>query len=318
MVDVVTLGETMLRLSPANVSSLEEAQQLQVDVAGAESNVAVGLARMGLHSGWVSKLVDNAVGRLIARRIGWHGVDISRIVWAEQGRNGLYYLEPGIEPRPTKLIYDRAGSAFTTLTFDQLDWAYIAGAKLIHLSGITPALGKKSRDLTRQVIEKGKQAGLLVSIDINYRNKLWPPPSARKVLSPMIALADILICSIRDAVTVFKLNPADPEKLAVEMQRSYGCKTVVITMGEEGALACSKGIIEHQPAYRAKIVDRIGRGDCFSAGFLYGYLMEDIPAALKYGNAMAALNQTTRGDFFWCDKADVDALISGNGQTVQR
>ena len=143
MVDVVTLGETMLRLSPANVSSLEEAQQLQVDVAGAESNVAVGLARMGLSSGWISKLVDNAVGRLIARRIGWHGVDISRVVWAEQGRNGLYYLEPGIEPRPTKLIYDRAGSAFTTLQFDQLDWAYITGAKLIHLSGITPALGKK-------------------------------------------------------------------------------------------------------------------------------------------------------------------------------
>ena len=318
MVDVVTMGETMLRLSPVGVSILEEAQQFQVDVAGAESNVAVGLARMGLHTGWISKLVDNPVGRLVARRIGWHGVDVSRIVWAKQGRNGLYYLEPGVQPRPTKLIYDRAGSAFTTLQFDQLDWSYIATAKLIHLSGITPALGKKSRDLIRQVIEKSKHSGLLVSIDINYRNKLWSPSNARKVLSPIIALADILICSLRDAVTVFGISDQDPEKVADDLRRSFGCRTVVITLGEAGAMACSDGIVAHQRAYSVNIVDRIGRGDCFSAGFLYGYLMEDIPAALRYGNAMAALNQTTRGDFFWCDKADVDALISGGGQTVQR
>ncbi len=318
MVDVVTLGETMLRLSPVNVSTLEETQQLQVDVAGAESNVAAGLARMGLRAGWISKLVDNAVGRLIARRIGWHGVDISRIVWATNGRNGLFYLEPGTDPRPTKLIYDRAGSAFTTLRFDQLDWQYIEQARLIHLSGITPALGKTTRDLTLQVVEKAKRSGILVSIDINYRNKLWSARMAKKHLPPIVALADILICSIRDAATVFGMNPEDPEKLAVDMQRAFGCTTVVITLGEGGALACRNGIIAHQSAYAANIVDRIGRGDCFSAGFLYGYLQEDVPAALQYGNAMAALNQTTRGDFFWCGKQDVDELISGKGQTVQR
>ena len=318
MGDVVTLGETMLRLSPGNVSTLEEAQQFQVDVAGAESNVAVGLARMGLRSGWISKLVDNAVGRLIARRIGWHGVDISRIVWAKQGRNGLYYLEPGIDPRPTKLIYDRAGSAFTTLQFDQLDWAYIGRAKLIHLSGITPALGKKSRDLTLQMIKQAKHSGIDVSIDVNYRNKLWAPRRANQILSSIAALADILICSIRDAATVFGMNSEDPEKVADEKTRLFGCRTVVITLGERGALACSNGIMEHQGAYAAEIADRIGRGDCFSAGFLYGYLQQDIPAALKYGNAMAALNQTTRGELFWCGKADVEALISGSGQTVQR
>jgi len=308
----------MLRLSPVSVSTLEEAQQLQVDVAGAESNVAAGLARMGLCAGWISKLVDNAVGRLIARRIGWHGVDISRIVWAERGRNGLYYLEPGVDPRSTKLIYDRAGSAFTTLRSDQLDWQYIRQAQLIHLSGITPALGKLSRDLTLQVIDEAKRSGILVSIDINYRNKLWSARRAKKILSPLAALADILICSIRDAATVFGMNSENPEKVAAEMQHTFGCPTVVITLGDGGALARSNGTVEYQGAYAADIVDRIGRGDCFSAGFLYGFLREDVPAALKYGNAMAALNQTTRGDFFWCDKQDVEALISGERSAVQR
>ena len=318
MVDIVTLGETMLRLSPVSVSSLEESQQFQVDVAGAESNVAVGLARMGLPTGWISKLVDNAVGRLIAKRIAWHGVDISRIVWSNKGRNGLYYLEPGTDPRPTKLIYDRAGSAFTTLGFDQLDWQYIAQARLVHLSGITPALGKKSCDLVIQIADKARRSGILVSIDINYRNKLWSAQRAKKILSPIAELADVLICSIRDAVTVFGINLEDSEKAAVDLQRSFGCKTVVLTLGDEGALAFSNGETVYQRAYEAKLVDRIGRGDCFSAGFLYGYLKEDIPAALKYGNAMAALNQTTRGDFFWCSKEDVDALIAGISQSLQR
>ena len=318
MVDVVTLGETMLRLSPVNVSTLEEAQQFQVDVAGAESNVAVGLARMELKVGWISKLVDNSIGRLIANRIHWHGVDISRIVWADSGRNGLYYLEPGADPRPTRLIYDRADSAFTALTFEEVDKKYVAGAELLHLSGITPALGDSARDLIDRIVDYAKASDTMVSLDVNYRQKLWPPSVAKKILSPIIEKIDVLICSLNDAATVFEQTDKNPEAVVKSLYNKFSNRTVVLTMAAKGALAFDGKKIWQQDAFSAGIVDRIGRGDSFSAGFLYGYLRKDIAAALKFGNAMAALNQTLKGDFFWCSKDDVTRMVAGHTQNLDR
>lgn len=318
MVDVITLGETMLRLSPVTVSTLEETQQFQVDVAGAESNVAVGLARMGLSVGWVSKLVDNSIGRLIAKRIQWHSVDISRIVWADRGRNGLYYLEPGVEPRPTRLIYDRADSAFTTLCFEEIGWDYFKDARLVHLSGITPALGKSADQLTHQIIDHFKNTGTLISFDVNYRSKLWSPSVAGKTLTPIVKKVDILICSLNDAATVFGFRSMDAEEVARGLQQAYHNQMVVLTMADKGAMVFDGQNIWYQDAYQAGSVDRIGRGDSFSAGFLYGYLNDDATAGLKFGNAMAALNQTLKGDFFWCSKQEVEQLIAGHSKKLDR
>ncbi len=318
MVEVVTLGETMLRLSPVTVSTLEETQQFQVDVAGAESNVAVGLARMGMQAGWISKLVDNSVGRLVAKRIHWHGVDISRIVWSESGRNGLYYLEPGVEPRPTRLIYDRADSAFTTLRFEEIDWAYFNKVRLVHLSGITPALSSEINRLTHQIIDHLKKSGILISFDVNYRTKLWPPETAKKILTPIVEKVDLLICSLNDAATVFGYRSADAEEVAKGLQCQFRNQTVVLTLADSGALAYDGRNSWYQDAYQASNVDRIGRGDSFSAGFLYGYLTDNVHAGLKYGNAMAALNQTLKGDFFWGEKEDVDRLIAGRSKKLDR
>ena len=318
MVEVVTLGETMLRLSPVTVSTLEETQQFQVDVAGAESNVAVGLARMGMQAGWISKLVDNSVGRLVAKRIHWHGVDISRIVWSESGRNGLYYLEPGVEPRPTRLIYDRADSAFTTLRFEEIDWAYFNKVRLVHLSGITPALSNKINRLIHRIIDHLKKSGILISFDVNYRTKLWPPETAKKILTPIVEKVDLLICSLNDAATVFGYRSADAEEVAKGLQCQFRNQTVVLTLADSGALAYDGRNSWYQDAYQASNVDRIGRGDSFSAGFLYGYLTDNVHAGLKYGNAMAALNQTLKGDFFWGEKEDVDRLIAGRSKKLDR
>jgi 2-dehydro-3-deoxygluconokinase len=318
MVEVVTLGETMLRLSPVTVSTLEETQQFQVDVAGAESNVAVGLARMGMQAGWISKLVDNSVGRLIAKRIHWHGVDISRIVWSESGRNGLYYLEPGVEPRPTRLIYDRADSAFTTLRFEEIDWAYFNKVRLVHLSGITPALSSEINRLIHRIIDHFKKCGILISFDVNYRTKLWPPETAKKILTPIVEKVDLLICSLNDAATVFGYRSADAEEVAKGLQRQFRNQTVVLTLADSGGLAYDGRNSWYQDAYQASNVDRIGRGDAFSAGFLYGYLIDNVHAGLKYGNAMAALNQTLKGDFFWGEKEDVDRLIAGRSKKLDR
>lgn len=318
MVEVITLGETMLRLSPVTVSTLEEAQQFQVDVAGAESNVAVGLARMGLSVGWLSKLVDNPIGRLIAKRIQWHGVDVSRIVWSDRGRNGLYYLEPGLEPRPTRLIYDRTDSAFTTLGFEEIDWEYFKKARLVHLGGITPALGKGVNELTHQILDHAKKSGAMTSFDVNYRSKLWSPSTAKKILSPIVKKVDILICSLTDAATVFDIESANTEEVAKGLRQAYHNQMVVLTMAGKGAMVFDGHNTFYQDAYQADCVDRIGRGDSFSAGFLYGFLHDDAPAGLKYGNAMAALNQTLKGDFFWCDKEEVEQLIAGHSKKLDR
>jgi 2-dehydro-3-deoxygluconokinase len=318
MTQVITLGETMLRLSPVTVSTLEETQQFQVDVAGAESNVAVGLARMGMSVGWVSKLVDNAIGRLIAKRIQWHGVDVSRIVWSDEGRNGLYYLEPGVAPRPTRLIYDRADSAFTPLRFEEIDWDFFKTARLVHLSGITPALGERIHELTHQIIDHVKPSGTLISFDVNYRSKLWAPAMAQKRLASIVEKVDVLICSLKDAATVFEIGAADAEDVAKGLHQRYCNQMVVLTMADKGALALDGKNIWYQDAYQAASIDRIGRGDSFSAGFLYGFLHHDAPTGLQYGNAMAALNQTFKGDFFWSGKEEVEQLVAGHSKTLDR
>ena len=318
MVEVVTLGETMLRLSPVTVSTLEETQQFQVHVGGAESNVAVGMARMGLPAGWISKLVDNSIGRLIARRIHWHGVDTSRIVWSESGRNGLYYLEPGLEPRSTRIIYDRTDSAFTTLRFEEIDWDYFNQARLVHLTGITPALSGENNRLTHQIIDHMKKRDVLISFDVNYRAKLWAPAAARKILTRIVGKVDILICSLNDAVTVFGHKSQDAEEVAKGLLHQFRNRIVVLTLADRGALAYDGRNSWSQDAYQASNVDRIGRGDSFSAGFLYGYLTDSVQAGLKYGNAMAALNQTFKGDFFLADKEEVDRLIAGSSKKLDR
>ncbi len=318
MVEVVTLGETMLRLSPVTVSTLEESQQFQVHVGGAESNVAVGIARMGLQAGWISKLVDNSIGRLIARRIHWHGVDTSRIVWSQSGRNALYYLEPGFEPRTTRLIYDRTDSAFTTLRFEEIDWAYFNQARLVHLSGITPALSGDISRLTHRIIDQVKKHEKLISFDVNYRFKLWTPATARKILTQIVEKVDILICSLNDAATVFGYRSTDAEEVAKGLLHQFRNRIVVLTLADRGALAYDGKNSWYQDAYQASNVDRIGRGDSFCAGFLYGYLTDSVPAGLKYGNAMAALNQTFKGDFFWGDKEEVDRLVAGNSKKLDR
>jgi 2-dehydro-3-deoxygluconokinase len=318
MVEVVTLGETMLRLSPVTVSTLEETQQLQVHVGGAESNVAVGIARMGLQAGWISKLVDNSIGRLIARRIQWHGVDTSRMVWSESGRTGIYYLEPGLEPRTTRIIYDRTDSAFTTLRFEEIDLEYINQVRLMHMTGITPALSGEISRLTHQIIDHVKKHDTLMSFDVNFRSKLWTPAKAKKILTPIVAKVDILICSLNDAATVFGHKSKDAEEVAKGLLHQFRNRIVVLTLADRGALAYDGRNSWYLDAYRAANIDRIGRGDSFSAGFLYGYLTDSVQAGLKYGNAMAALNQTFKGDFFWGDKEEVDRLVAGSSTKLDR
>src|SRR5919204_1373052 len=158
--DLVTIGETMLRLATPVGVPLERATELEVEVAGAESNVAVAFSRLGYRTGWVSRLPANAMGRLVVNRILEHRVDVSRVLWADRAsRLGLYYLEASAPPRPGRVIYDRADSAFAQIDPDEVDWQYVAGARRLHLTGITPVLSPSCLALVRRALAEAKKAG---------------------------------------------------------------------------------------------------------------------------------------------------------------
>jgi 2-dehydro-3-deoxygluconokinase len=317
MLDVVGIGEAMLRLSPPRGETLESAAAFEVRTAGAEANVAVALARMGFRAGWVSRLAEGPLGRRIAAELRRHGVDLTAVVWTPRGRTGLYFLEPGVPPRPAVVHYDREGSAASALGPDDVDWAYVRGARWVHLTGITPALGPSCEATVARAIQEARAAGVRVAFDVNYRRRLWPPAHARAVLEPLLAGLDLVICASDDAREVFDLDgPAGRQAGALQARVRAGA--AVVTAGRDGAyLAAGDGVV-HEPAIAGEELDRIGRGDAFTAGVLWGALEGDLRSGLRYGTALAALAQTYYGDVAWSTRADVLHLLADQGLRPDR
>src|SRR5579872_1299621 len=183
--DVITFGETMIRLSPPGHARLEATDLLECRTGGSESNTAIALARLGRRAAWWSRLPDNPLGRKIATQVARWGVDTSLILWAETGRAGVYFIEFGAPPRPHHVYYDRADSAASHLTPDMVDWAQLDGARHLHLTGITPALSAGCAATVAHAAHEARARGLTVSLDINYRRKLWTPAQAKKMLAPL-------------------------------------------------------------------------------------------------------------------------------------
>ncbi len=180
MYDVVTFGEAMIRLSPPHFQRLEQTSSLDLQVGGGELNVAVGVSRLGLKSCWVSKLPRNALGRLTENRVRQAGVDASHLIWTEEGRMGLYFVEFGAAPRASSVLYDRSQSAISAIMPGEVDWKTVfEGARWFHTSGITPALSDSAAAATPEALKAAKQAGVTVSYDLNYRGKLWKPAKRR-------------------------------------------------------------------------------------------------------------------------------------------
>jgi len=314
--EVITIGETMLMFAPPPFHRIEYANIFMAMIGGAEANVAIGLKRLGIDSGWISKLVDNPLGRKILNTIRGYGVDVSRVVLTQKGRIGTFFVEFGAEPRPLRTIYDRKGSAITTLKPEEIDWEYVSRAKLLHQTGITPALSSCCRNLTLKAAEKAKEMGLKNSFDINYRSLLWKPDEARRTLDTILPNVDILISTLDDANLMLEDN-LPPEAAATEMRKEYGCEVVVITLGTEGSIAVSDKTYRGRP-YHSTEINRLGAGDAFAAGFLYGYLRKDIQAGLEIGGAMAALKFTVPLDVPVIDKEDIHNLLKGLKEDVVR
>src|SRR5437763_319345 len=315
--DVWTMGETMVRFTPRGYTRLEDAHELEVRTGGAESNIAVALARLGLRVAWVSKLPRGPLGSLIARRIRSHGVDVDHVVWTDHGRAGLYFIEPGAAPRPTRVIYDRAASAASTLEPSDLDWKVLDSVRHVHLTGITPALSDSCRRTVDRALAEARQRNCTISFDVNFRGRLWGPAEARVALAPLVARVDLLICTEADARLVFQLAGGYQELLR-GLAAMCHARAVALTLGSNGA-GVYDGTRHLQPsAFEVSVVDRVGAGDAFGAGLLWGCLQDDLQLGLNYGMAMAALKHSIPGDEFSATREEVETLIESTALEIQR
>lgn len=309
--EVVTFGEALLRLTPPGYLRLEQARLLEMHVGGSELNTAVGLARLGVTTRWTSRLTHNVAGRLVAQTLAAQGVDTSGIIWTNADRMGVYYMEEGRPPRASEVTYDRAGSAVSRITLAEADVAAWLSPTphLLHLTGITLALSDGCREVALALLEAAKAAGVRVSFDLNYRGKLWDVGVARDVCAVFMAAADYVLIPERDAEVFYGVSALDA------LHERFPSATVVVTRGAAGAAAVTPdGEVVQQPAFAAETVCRVGGGDAFAAGFLYGVVRGlELALALRYGAAVAALKYTLPGDMPLVDREQVEALVHEAG-----
>lgn len=316
MARAFALGEAMLRLSPPDGGRLEEAARLEVHPAGAELNVAVAVASLGMDAAWVSALPDSPLGRRVVREVAGAGVDVSRVRWVEESRMGLFFVELGPAPRGASVLYDRRDSAFAQV---EPDLSGINGGDWLVVSGVTAALGEAQGAALDAAIATARDAGARVCFDVNYRSRLWPASGAAPRLRALSQLADVVVCSERDARGVFGLD-GDAERVAgaLRAECAPGAGVVVLTRGAEGSIGVVAEKAVRQPAFAATVVDRLGVGDAFVAGLIWGLERGGPADALRMASALAALKCTVSGDFARFRPEEVERVIAGVGEAPVR
>jgi len=312
--DLVTFGEAMVRFSPPASQRLEQASTLQATVGGSELNVAVLAARLGVTSRWISRLPDNALGRMIDAQAREHGVD-ARVEWSADGRVGLYFVEIG-GARVSSVLYDRAGSAISRTAPGSVDWSSVfAGARWYHISGITPALSESAAQVTAESLAAAKKAGLTVSYDLNYRAKLWDAKQARTVQEPLMEYVDVLIASEEDARVIFGAESAE------SLAKRFDIGAVAITLRDNprSATVAAEGEIYSAPRFEVRSLDPIGAGDAFTGGLIVSRLdHRGWDEAVRFATATAALKHTIPGDFCLVTRNEVEQLLRGASARVSR
>lgn len=315
--EVFTLGEALLRLSVGAGERLEQAPAFDVHVAGAEANVAVALARLGRRAVWWSKIPEGPLGRRVVGALRGAGVDVSDVVVESGTRLGTYYVEMHAPPRPVSVVYDRSDSAAASMTPADLPLERARGAEWILVSGITPALSSGCREATLALADIARSGGPRLAVDVNYRAKLWGPSEAGTCMAGIAEGADLLVCTREDARDVFGLE-GTPGEVASSLARATGASQVVITLGEEGAVGLDPAGLHRVDAIPTAIVDRLGAGDAFTAGVLDGLLDGSLVSGMERGVALATMVLGTRGDHFVGSRAELEALLTTGGRSVDR
>lgn len=341
MARIITLGEIMLRLSPQGNDRLIQSESFRIIPGGGEANVAVSLANYGHDVYFVSKLPKHDIGQIAVNALRRYGVKDDFIARGGE-RVGLYYCETGASMRPSKVVYDRAHSAVAEADPSDFDFDRIMeGAAWFHWSGITPAVSGKAAVITRLACEAAKRHGVTVSVDLNFRKKLWTSEKAISVMRPLMKYVDVCIGNEEDAELCLGFRPdADVERgetdaagykgIFGQMVREFGFKYVVSTLRESYSATFNgwKAMIyDGKEFYQSKryeinpVIDRVGGGDSFSGGLIHGMLKypKDQDSALEFAVAASALKHTVNGDFNLVSEAEVMSLAEGNANgRVQR
>lgn len=295
MSEVVTLGECMAVLYPAEPIQLDDATTLTLDIAGAEANTSIGLARLGFGVRFISRVGDDPFGQRIREQLSHEHVDVQYLMTTTEARTGIYFRE-WLPDGARRVYYYRAGSAASTLAPEDLQPQMFDGARVVHLTGITPALSPSCAATVARAIELAKQAGATVSFDPNYRARLWDPPTAQAALLPLLSQADIVLMGHEDAQAI--LGTSDVEAV-LRQAAELGARIVVLKQAEQGATAWVAGEQIHVPAVLVeRVVDPVGAGDGFNAGFLASWLRGDsVENSLRLGARIGAASVATLGDY---------------------
>lgn len=339
---VLSFGEILLRLAAPGYTKLFQKDSLDSTFCGGEANVAVSLSIFGLDSAFLTKLPDNDIGTAAVNSMRYFGVDTSKIVYGK-GRMGLYYLEKGASQRPSKVIYDREYSAIAMADKSDFNWNSIfEGVEWFHWTGINPALSDGLADICLEACIEAKRRGITVSCDLNYRKNLWSSEKAQKVMTKLMLYVDVCVANEEDADKVLgiqpensdvesgKLNKTGYESVAREICDRFGCKYVAITLRESysasvngwSAMLYDSGKKQSyfSRKYDIQIVDRVGGGDSFTAGIIYGLITgKENKDAIEFATAASCLKHTMEGDYNRTTVEDIENLIkSGGNGRIQR
>ncbi len=333
---VLSFGEVLLRLAAPGYTKLFQKDGLDVSFCGAEANVAVSLSVLGVESAFLTKLPDNDVGRSAVNAMRYFGVDTSQIIF-DEGRMGLYYLEKGASQRPSKVIYDRANSVMSLSKTQDYDWEHILeGVDWFHWTGITPALSQDLAAICLSACKIAKAKGIIVSCDLNYRKTLWDSHQAQKTMTELVSYVDVCIANEEDAEQVLGikaensnvesgyLNIDEYGLVAKKIHTIYGCKYVAITLRKSYSAStngwsallynAAEDKIYNSRHYDIQIVDRVGGGDSFAAGLIYGILMRKKNSdVIEFATAASCLKQTIEGDFNRTSVDDIENLLCTGG-----
>ncbi len=337
---IVTFGEIMLRLAPEGYHRFFQNDSMEATFGGGEANVAVSLANFGLDAIFVSKLPKHDIGQAAVNSLRYFGVDTSKIVRGGE-RVGIYYIEKGASQRPSKVIYDRAYSAISKAEKIDFDWDSIFdGVTWFHFTGITPALGQNVADICLEACKKAKEKSITISCDLNFRKNLWTSEQAGKTMSLLMPFVDVCIANEEDAEKVFGIKAADTDisggklshegykTVAKELTNRFDFKYVAITL--RGSISANDNnwaamLYDGSECYFSKnyaihIVDRVGGGDSFGAGLIYGLATNmNAKECLEFAVAASCLKHSIQADFNRVSVDEVKALMGGDGSgRVQR
>ncbi len=327
--DALGIGEVMLRLSPHGKERISYSEVFEKMAGGSELNVVGGISMLGLRTGIITKLPKNEIGKYIKNKIRYTGTSDDYIIYdtGDKKRLGVYYYESGAYPRLPIALYDRRDSSFTTFRKEEVSESVYSSTSLFHTSGITLAISREISENVVAMMKRFRESGALVSFDVNYRSSLWSEDLARETVSGVLPLVDILFVSEETSRRMFRMTGS-----LREIQRAFcnkyksisvvaSTKRRVISAQKQSFSsliydARSDVFYEDVPYKNVDVVDRIGSGDAYVAGALYGLLAHrSIKAAAKYGDAMAVLKNTIFGDMTVCDLADIERIINSHDRT---